>query len=304
MTFHNRPLVSVMVPLFHSKRFVADIIANLEAIDYSNVEILLSDRHGEVDAVEVLARHFTADSRVRVLVAHDRLNWVDHYNLLMRSASGKYVMWMPHDDLYPGGYVSQLVTALERHPDAVLAYGRLETISVDGSPVPGPIRSVLPVDPKDPWSVGVALRLLFFWNIWITFRGLMRREIVMQWALFIRPTLDLVEADVYWLFALALKGRFCFVPECFCTKRFHSTSASAPWKHGRLRYLLNAANVLRAYISQVLSRPWEIWYAMTMVCCWTLLRIAGSWTRNWAWMGRRRGWVERLAEGLLFPRRS
>lgn len=304
MASHIRPLVSVMVPLFRSKRFVAGIIANVEAIDYPNVEIILSDRHGEDDAVDVLARHYKTDSRVRVLVAHDRLNWVDHYNLLMRTASGKYVMWMPHDDSYPGEYVSRLVLALERDPDAVLAYGRLETIAVDGCPVPGPVRSELPVDPDDVWSVRVALRLLFFWNIWITFRGLMRREIVMQSRLFIRPTLDLVEADVYWAFALALKGRFCFVPECSCTKRFHSTSASAPWQHGRLRYLLNAVNVLRAYIGQMLSLRWEIWYATTMVCCWTLLRIAGSWTRNWEWMARRRGQLQRIAEELLFPRGS
>ena len=31
-----------MVPLFRSKRFVAGIIANVEAIDYPNVEIILS----------------------------------------------------------------------------------------------------------------------------------------------------------------------------------------------------------------------------------------------------------------------
>jgi len=304
MASHIRPLVSVMVPLFRSKRFVPGIIANVEAIDYPNVEIILSDRHGEDDAADVLARHYKTDSRVRVLVAHDRLNWVDHYNLLMRAASGKYVMWMPHDDSYPGEYVSQLVSALEHDPDAVLAYGRLETIAVDGCPVPGPVRSALPVDSDDVWSVRVALRLLFFWNIWITFRGLMRREIVMQSRLFIRPTLDLVEADVYWAFALALKGRFFFVPECSCTKRFHSTSASAPWQHGRLRYLLNAANVLRAYIGQMLSLRREIWYATTMVYCWTLLRIAGSWTRNWEWMARRRGQLQEIAEELLFPRGS
>ncbi len=294
-------MVSVMVPLFRSKRFVERIIANLEAIDYPNVEIIISDRHSEDDAVDVLARYYKADSRVRFLIAHDRLNWVDHYNLLMRAASGTYVMWMPHDDSYPGEYISHLVSALERDPGAILAYGRLDTIAVDVCPIPGRLRSALPVGSNEVWSVRVALRLLFFWNVWITFRGLIRREIVMQSRLFIRPTLDLVEADVYWVFALALKGRFCFVPECSCTKRFHTTSASAPWQHGRLRYLLNAAQVLRAYIGQLLSLRWEIWYATTMVFCWTALRIAGSWTRNWKWLRRRRDRLQRVAEDLLFP---
>ncbi|RPH79930.1 MAG: glycosyltransferase family 2 protein [Nitrospiraceae bacterium] len=302
MASHTLPLVSIAVPLFRSRRFVADIIANLDAIEYPNVEIILSDRHGEDDAVDVLAEHFKDDSRVRVLVAHDRLNWVEHYNLLMQSSSGKYFMWMTHDDLYPGAYVSQLALALEGHPEVVLAYGRLKTVSLDGSPVPVAIESVPPVGARDLWSAQVALRLLFFWNIWVTFRGLMRRETVMQSSLFIRPTLDLVEADVYWAFAIALKGRFRFVPECSCTKRFHSMSASAFWQHGRLRYLLNGANVLRAYIAQVLSNRWAILYATTMVCCWTLLRIVGSWTRNCAWIVRRRGRLQRIAEKVLFPK--
>jgi hypothetical protein len=211
-------------------------------------------------------------------------------------------MWMPQDDLYPGDYVSCLVSALERHPDAVLAYGRLDIVSMDGSPVPAPIRPALPIDPEQLWSVQAALRLLCFWNIWITFRGLMRRETVRQSGLFIRPTLDLIEADVYWAFALALLGPFCYVPDCSCTKRFHSLSASAPWQHGRLRYLLNGAIVLRDYIGQVLSTRREVWYATAMVWCWTLLRIAGSLTRNWAWVARRRGRLQSMAEGLLFPR--
>ncbi len=96
MASHTLPLVSIAVPLFRSRRLVADIIANLDAIEYPNIDIILSDRHGEDDAVDVLAEHFKDDSRVRVLVAHDRLNWVEHYNLLMQSSSGKYFMWMTH----------------------------------------------------------------------------------------------------------------------------------------------------------------------------------------------------------------
>ncbi|HSE44553.1 MAG TPA: hypothetical protein VLA89_04405, partial [Gemmatimonadales bacterium] len=64
----------------------------------------------------------------------------------------------------------------------------------------------------------------------------------------------------------------------------------------------DGAAVLRAYIWQVLGNRREAWYATAMIGCWTLLRIAGSWTRKWAWMARRRGRLQQLAEGLLFPR--
>ncbi len=302
MLLATSPLVSIAVPLFRSEPFVPTIIGNLERIDYPHLEIILSDRHGEDDAIDVLAEHFRSDPRVRVLVTRDRLNWVEHYNVLLKSASGQYFLWMPHDDVYPGDYVSRLVQALGRSPGAVLAYGRLDLVSMDGSPVPGPTRSALPVAAGETWSVSVALRLLFFGNIWIAFRGLMRREVVIQSRLFLRPTLDLIEADVYWLFGLALKGRFLFVPETSCTKRLHSTSASASWQHGRLRYLLNGAAVLTAYIRQVLGTRAAMWYATSRVWCWTLLRIAGSWTRNCAWFTKQRGRLQKIAECILFPR--
>ncbi len=78
--------------------------------------------------------------------------------------------------------------------------------------------------------------------------------------------------------------------ECFLATR----STAVP--------LVTSDNVLRAYIAQVFSNRWAILYATTMVCCWTLLRIVGSWTRNCAWIVRRRGRLQRIAEKVLFPK--
>ena len=44
-TIPDPPLVTVGIPLYRSARFLPSIIENLEALDYSNMEILISDRH-------------------------------------------------------------------------------------------------------------------------------------------------------------------------------------------------------------------------------------------------------------------
>ena len=82
------PLVSVAIPLYRSRPFVDVIARNIEAIDYPSTEILISDRHQEDDALDILAARFAGNRRIRILRARDRLDWVDHYNLLLTAATG------------------------------------------------------------------------------------------------------------------------------------------------------------------------------------------------------------------------
>lgn len=72
----------------------------------------------------------------------------------------------------------------------------------------------------------------------------------------------------------------------------------------------NAGRFVNEAIESVLAQTtsqwecviWAVLYATTMVCSWTLLRIVGSWTRNCAWIARRRGRLQRIAEKVLFPK--
>jgi glycosyltransferase involved in cell wall biosynthesis len=275
MAAQQFPLVSVAIPLFQSRRFVDNIISNVEAINYPNLEIIISDRHCADDTIELLAERFASDHRIRCLKGSDRLTWVEHYNLLLRISSGQYFLWMAHDDRYPSEYVSQLVSCLENQPDAVLAYGRLEPVHLDDQPTSWSPRSDLPVAPEERWSLRVALRLLFFWNIWVPCRGVFRRDVVMQSQLFIRPTYETSDSDAYWLFGLALKGRFHFVPSCHCKKRFYPTSTSARWSPRNSRHIVSASIVLCSYLKDFARSRWDVCYGMTLVWLWSLLRMIG-----------------------------
>jgi glycosyltransferase involved in cell wall biosynthesis len=238
------PLVSIAIPLFRSRRFLDGIIGNIEAIDYPNLEVVISDRHCADGTIDLLAERFASDPRIRFLKATDRLTWVEHFNLLLRVSSGRYFMWMAHDDYYPSDYVAQLVSCLENRPEVVLAYGHMEPVDLDDRPISFSPRNELPVGAEERWSLRVALRLLLFWNIFVPCRGLFRRDLVMESKLFIRPTYKTADCDAWWLFGLALKGRFQFVPSCRCKKRFYATSTSAQWGPRRTRHIVSAGLVL------------------------------------------------------------
>ena len=184
----GQPLVSVGIPLHRSRRFLDVIVENIEAaLAYDNVEMIVSDRHGEDDALAVLHRRFGADRRFRFLSATDGLTWVEHYNLLLREARGKYAVLLAHDDSYPSTYIGELVAALEARSDAVLAFGRVELHSLDGVPPPPPF-SPPPVPARAEWTLGASLRMLMLWQLWFAFRGMVRREVVQQSNLYLRGT--------------------------------------------------------------------------------------------------------------------
>jgi glycosyltransferase involved in cell wall biosynthesis len=261
-------LVSVCFPLYRSRRFVETIVENVAAIAYPNIEIIFSDQHQLDDATTVLRERFDSDERTRFIEGRAGINWVENFNLLARSATGKYFLWMGHDDSYPSSYISDLVDALEEHPEAVLAFGRVEQVSLDGYLPTFPFTPP-PVGNDEAWSLGCSLRMLTLWHLWIPFRGLVRRAVVEQSNLFIRQTYGNIRADVCWLFGLSLKGRLYFVPSCHCTKRFYRSSAGAGWRFG-IRQSLNACLVLRSYLKDLAASRREALVGQAVVYLWCL----------------------------------
>ncbi len=268
MTTTVEPLVSVGIPLYRSRRFLDVIIENIEAIDYPNLEIIVSDQHLEDDAMSVLKVRYGSDPRFRFLTGTDGIDWVRNFNLLLRQASGRYFLWMAHDDTYPSDYVRQLVSALEQNPAAVLAFGRVEQISLDGFLPTFPFVPP-PIERDGPWSLHSALKMLTLWHLWFAFRGVVRRSVVEESDLYVRQTYHNIRADIYWVFALSLVGPLCYVPSCYCIKRFHRQSGGARWRFGP-RQSLNACSVLRSYLNDFARSRQDALIGQSVVIPWCL----------------------------------
>jgi hypothetical protein len=177
---------------------------------------------------------------------------------------------MAHDDTFSPNYVGDLVAVLEERPDAVLAFGKVEQVSLDGFLPTFPFVPP-PVSPDETWTLSSSLRILTLWQLWIPFRGLFRRDVVEEAGLYIRPTYRNIRADIYWVFSLSLKGRLCFVPSCQCTKRFYRTSTGADWCFD-LRQSLDACRVLRSYLKDHARSRHESLAGQAVVFAWCLVQ--------------------------------
>jgi hypothetical protein len=205
----------------------------VRSLKYPNLEFIISDRHLADDALDRLEQRFGCDSRFRFLRRPDRADWIDHYNDLIREAKGDYFLWMPHDDSYPEDYVSKLVEALEADRRAVIAFGRVEAIDLNGRPMSKAELPEPPIHPEGSWTTRDVIRLDMLWNAAIAIRGLIRRQPVVDRGLFIRRTRNTVLADKCWVFGLGLLGRWIYLPDCRCMKRYYPTSTHAAWQGAR-----------------------------------------------------------------------
>lgn len=261
----SSPLVSIAVPLFKSRQFLPLIEANLRSLDYPCLEILISDRHGRDNALPSLRQTFGSDSRFIFIEASDELNWIAHYNALLRAAHGEYFMWMPHDDSFSSNYISALVERLEAQPDAVLAFGRIDPIGRDDARlpqwfVPPPFGEV------PPWTIRDSLRLLF-WHPAVPFRGVFRRAVAVERDLWIPDTLDTIGADAYWVFALSLLGPLAFVPSCACRKRYYADSVSGAFRP-RWRHVAEGVGRLRGFVAARGGRRRDVAVGSMGVALW------------------------------------
>ncbi len=261
------PLVTIAIPLYRSSRFLEIVQRNVENLAGLDVEILISDRHLLDDAIDRLEETFGKDPRVRILRANDAIGWVDHFNWLLKNAEGRYFMWMPHDDDFPADYIPKLSAALEQHPEAVVAFGGIEAIERNGQPH-GSVK-ILPPETYDPaeWSTRLLLRLLTQWNPGVAFRGLFRRERLIEHRLFIRHTRRDVLPDFYWVFATGFLGSWVYVQDCVCRKRFYKKSTHGKWRTTP-KNCWSGYRVLSAYIRDLAPGIRDRVYAQGTAFLW------------------------------------
>lgn len=242
MTDSTAPALSVAIPLHGSRPFIDVVSANIDAIERDDVEILLSDRTGLDDALDILAARYQRDRRVHVRRDADGADWVTHCNSLLRQARGEYFCWMPHDDDFPSGWLDLLSRQLTGRPELVMAFGRIEPIELDGAPAALAIKHPRAGAVARMASVRNAVDILVSGGV--AFRGLFRRAPVVDRRRFIPRTRDCVHADRAWVYRIALLGPMLYVPEAVTRKRYHPTSVHAGWSARRPSHRLSLAGAL------------------------------------------------------------
>jgi glycosyltransferase involved in cell wall biosynthesis len=222
------PLLSIGIPLYRAAKFYDTIVANIDGIDYPNVEIIISDRHSLDDTIDKLDDRYKDDTRVTTYQSSDQLDWWDNYNFLVHQASGKYFRWLPQDDYLPQEGLHRLISRLEADADVILVYSQVETVDVEGKLV-GVIGRDLRYAARHRgcWGYVDALGVVTYLHHRGAGSGIFRRDQIARLGLDIRPVPGGIGGTVAFRYALACHGRFEMVPEVVSRYTIHPGNYTA-----------------------------------------------------------------------------
>lgn len=127
------PLVTIAVPAYNEAEFLEASVRSLLQQSYPHIEILIADNGSTDETPNICARLAAEDPRVRTIRHPRNIGQNANFNYLPRVAAGTYFCWASAHDTLDPAFVETCVAALERHPDAVLAYPRTLYMRYDGT---------------------------------------------------------------------------------------------------------------------------------------------------------------------------
>lgn len=113
-----KPLVTVLLPVYNSRRHLREAIKSIQAQTYTNWEMLVINEYGSNDGSSDIVQNLSfVDSRIRLIQNGSRLGLANSLNYGMQMAKGKYIARMDADDLSHETRFEKQVYFLEEHPE-------------------------------------------------------------------------------------------------------------------------------------------------------------------------------------------
>jgi len=226
----RKPLVSIIVPCYNCRNFVAEAIESALAQTYENIEIVVVD-DGSTDGSPVIAQgypvQFVQETHCGVSAARNRG---------VRASSGEYLVFLDSDDRLLPNAVSAGLAALEQNPHCGMAVGAHNLTTPSGECI---VTRFKPVPLRDGYEL--LLRSNFIES---TSSVMFRRSCFSSDAVFRANLRGAEDYDVY--LRVARVSPVCCHSEIVAEYRLHSSNAS----HNTRMMLSNTLAVL--------SQQWPI----------------------------------------------
>jgi glycosyltransferase involved in cell wall biosynthesis len=124
----SKPLVTVGVPVFNGERFLAKALGSVEGQNFADFEVVVLDNASTDRTGEIVEQFAKRDHRFKYFRNETNIGLFPNFNRCLGLASGKYFMWLAHDDYLHPDYLKRAVAALEEKPEAVLFHTRITVV--------------------------------------------------------------------------------------------------------------------------------------------------------------------------------
>lgn len=125
-------LVSILVPVQNSEKYLAEALESLLKQTYSPIEILAIDDNSKDNSYKILRKYARRDKRVRVSQNKKRYGLSITLNRLVREAKGQYIALMSPTDLSNPQRLERQVAYLQQNPKTVAVGAQCQFVDAAG----------------------------------------------------------------------------------------------------------------------------------------------------------------------------
>lgn len=230
------PRVSIGVAVYNGERFLGETLESIKAQTFTDFEVIISDNASTDRTAEICRQYMEGDPRFRYHRNPKNLGFAPNYNLVFQLSSGEFFKWADYDDLLEPNFLERTVEVLDRHPEVVLCYPKVNIIdefgAAQGAHDPGPDATM--ADPAARFE-NLILRAQYA----IQTMGLMRRSAILQTALHG----SYPSSDEIFLAEMALEGPFFELSDRLLKVRLHpqqSTRGAQASQRSRVAFFNSA----------------------------------------------------------------
>lgn len=209
----NKPLVSIITPVYNGAAFIEQLILSVKSQDYPNIEHIIIDDGSQDD-----------EATVSILRRYPHLRWWSHKNQGqyatmnegLKKAKGDYLCFICADDFMQEHAIRQAIDWLINHPGFDGVYGLAAFITENGDPYPVryPFR-------RAPLSYYPYFSQLSHCSLYIS------RQILLDNNLLFDPEIQLI-SDYEWILRMQNAGiRIGFIDSTLSTYRIHKNQLSS-----------------------------------------------------------------------------
>jgi len=128
----NKPLVSIITPVFNSKQFLEESIKSVLNQTYKKVEHILVDGGSTDGTLEMIKKYASKyPGRIRFISEPDK-GAGDAWNKGWKMAKGDIFGWIGSDDKFEPDAISAVVAFFKSNPDAYFVFGNYNVIDDNG----------------------------------------------------------------------------------------------------------------------------------------------------------------------------
>lgn len=127
------PLVSVGFPIRNGEKTLERAINSILCQTEKNFELIISDNNSNQKTKKLLIKIKNKDSRIKYYRQDKTLTIFKNFDFVLKKSTGKYFLWIAHDDSRDPDYIKNLVSSLAHDANSILAFGDLKYLNDKGS---------------------------------------------------------------------------------------------------------------------------------------------------------------------------